>query len=97
MIKNFTDFISEELDHSTYFNAASKLIKLGKHELRARELEDWTYKKLANKYGEYSLNMNVISVGKGAVEYWPISKEDEDFTDSKNQLIKKGLIQLMTY
>lgn len=88
-IKSFENFQINELKHSTYWNAASKLRRLGgQHHDRARKLQRHSYIMNGRDLGELNLNANLIE--KMSRNY--LTKQDELmlFISNPNEALKKG-------
>lgn len=88
-IKSFENFQINELKHSTYWSASTKLRKLGgQHHDRARRLQRHSYLMSGRDLGELNLNANLIE--KMSKNY--LTKQDELmlFISNPNEALKRG-------
>lgn len=64
MIKKFKEFDNiNELKHSTYQSASSKLRRMGGiHKSRAENIDNWSYISLGKPFGTFNMHFDIISI-----------------------------------
>lgn len=96
MIKKFNDFnIVNELKHSTYKSAASKLRRIGgTHTDRANNLNQWSYISLGKPLGIFNMHFDILSLENTRRSTWNEflipSKIITKYFKGNTKLIKKG-------
>ncbi len=96
MIKKFNEFdIINELKHSTYQSAASKLRRIGGvHKNRANNLNQWSYISLGKPLGTFNMHFDVLSMENTRRSTWdefiiPSKIITNDFKGN-TKIVKKG-------